>query len=386
MPVDDIAARARQIHFASLVFDTHADTPQRFLFDQFDLGHRDADGGVDIPRMREGGVGAIFFALWVPIDITGPKATRRASDLMDTVYKQFQLHPADLTLATCSEQVRAARAQGKIAVLMGVEGGHAIDNNLDVLRDFFARGVRYMTLTHNAATDWADSSSQSPRHKGLTEFGREVVREMNRLGMLVDISHVSDQTFYDVLEVSRSPVIASHSCCRAICNVPRNMTDGMIKALAAHGGVIHITFHNAFLSQQYSDATQSLGPEWISRLDAIGDKYGENEARKLAEGQRLSDEYVRAAKLPPVSWEKIVDHIDHAVRLVGAGHVGLGSDFDGAFMPEGMEDATKFPNITESLLRRGYSETDVRKILGGNTLRVMAEIERVASEEQGGKV
>jgi membrane dipeptidase len=209
---------------------------------------------------------------------------------------------------------------------------------------------------------------------------------MNRLGMLVDISHVSDQTFYDVLEVSRSPVIASHSCCRAICDAPRNMTDGMIKALAARGGVIHITFHNAFLSQPYSDATQSLGPEWISRLDAIGEKYGENEARKLAEGQRLSDEYIRAAKLPPVSWEKIVDHIEHAVRLVGAGHVGLGSDFDGAFMPEGMEGAAKFPNITESLLRRGYSETDVLKILGENTLRVMAETERVAREEQGGKV
>jgi membrane dipeptidase len=385
MPADDISARARQIHFSSIVFDTHADTPQRFLFDRFDVGRRDAEGGVDIPRMREGGVGAIFFALWVPVEITGPRATRRAHDLLDGVREQVRLHADDLMLATRSDDVRAARAQGKIAVLLGVEGGHAIDNNLDVLRDFFARGVRYMTLTHNAATDWADSSNQSPRHKGLTEFGREVIREMNRLGMLVDISHVSDQTFHDVLEVSRAPVIASHSCCRAICNVPRNMTDDMIKALAARGGVMHVTFHNAFLSQQYAHATQSLGAEWISSLEAIGEKWGENEARKLAEGQHLIDELIQAGKLPQVSWEEIAEHIDHSVRLVGAGHVGLGSDFDGAFMPAGMEDASNFPKITESLLGRGYPESDVRKILGENTLRVMAEAERVARELQAGK-
>src|SRR5712671_6063155 len=291
---DDIASVARNIHFTSIVFDTHADTPQRFLFDRFDLAHRDAGGGVDIPRMREGGVGAIFFALWVPVHITGSKATRRAIDLLDATLEQIRNHANDLMLATSSEEVRAARAQGKIAVLMGVEGGHAIDNNLDVLRDFFARGVRYMTLTHNAPTDWADSSNQSPRHKGLTEFGREVIREMNRLGMLVDVSHVSDDTFFDVLEVSRAPVIASHSCCRAICNSPRNLTDDMIEALAARHGVIHITFHNAFLSQKYADATQSIASEWIPSLAAIGEKYGENEARKLAEGQRLSDDWIHA--------------------------------------------------------------------------------------------
>jgi membrane dipeptidase len=385
MDADDISLHARHIHFSSIVFDTHADTPQRFLFDHLDLGRRDREGSVDIPRMREGGVGAIFFALWVPIEIAGPRATRRALNLLEGVLEQVRLHPADLTLATCSDEVRTARAQGKIAVLMGVEGGHAIDNNLDVLRDFFARGVRYMTLTHNAATDWADSSNQSPRHKGLTEFGREVVREMNRLGMLVDISHVSDQTFYDVLEVSVAPVIASHSCCRAICNAPRNLTDDMIKALAAHHGVMHITFHTAFLSQQYADATRSPGSEWIPRLDAISEECGENEARKVAEGQRLSDEWIRAGQLPPVSWEKIVEHIEHAARLAGAGHVGLGSDFDGAFMPEGMEDATNFPKITESLLRRGNAESDVRNILGGNVLRVMAEAERVARGLQPGK-
>jgi len=206
MPADNLASRARQIHFSSIVFDTHADTPQRFLFDQFDLGHRDAEGGVNIHTMREGGVNAIFFALWVPVHIAGPKATRRALDLLEATCNQIERHPNDLALADSSEDVRAAQARRKIAVLLGVEGGHAIDNNLDTLRDFYARGVRYMTLTHNAATDWADSSNQSPRHQGLTDFGREVIREMNRLGMLIDISHVSDQTFHDVLAVSRAPV------------------------------------------------------------------------------------------------------------------------------------------------------------------------------------
>ena len=386
MHSDDIPSRARQIHSTSIVFDTHADTPQRFLFDHFDLGSRDAEGGIDIPRMREGGIGAIFFALRVPVDITGSNATRRALDLLDSVNEQIRRHPDDLMLATSSGEVRAARVQGKIAILMGVEGGHAIDNNLDVLRDFFARGVRYMTLTHNAPTDWADSSNHSPRHNGLTEFGREVIREMNRLGMLVDISHVSDETFNDVLDASRAPVIASHSCCRAICNSPRNMTDDMIKALAERGGVIHITFHNAFLSQDYAEATRSPASGWIASLESIDKKYGENEARKLAEGQRLSDDLVRAGKLPEVSWEKIIEHIDHAARLVGAAHVGLGSDFDGAFMPAGMEDASKFPMITESLVQRGYPESDVRKILGENTLRVMTETERTAHELQAGKL
>src|SRR3981081_1781369 len=386
MHFDDIPSRARQIHSTSIVFDTHADTPQRFLFDHFDLGSRDTEGGVDIPRMREGGIGAIFFALWVPVEITGSKATRRALDLLDSVNEQIRRHPDDLMLATSSGEVRAASARGKIAILMGVEGGHAIDNNLDVLRDFFARGVRYMTLTHNAPTDWADSSNHSPRRTRLTEFGREVIREMNRLGMLVDISHVSDETFNDVLDTSRAPVIASHSCCRAICNSPRNMTDDMIKALAARGGVIHITFHNAFLSEHYAEATRSPASGWIASLESIDKKYGENEARKLAEGQRLSVNVVREGNLTEVSWERIIEHIHHAARLVGAEHVGLGSDFDGAFMPAGMENASKFPMITESLLQRGYPESDVRKIRGEITLLAMAETERIAHELQAGNL
>jgi membrane dipeptidase len=376
MRADDISARARAIHFSSLVFDTHADTPQRFFFDQFDLAKRDAEGCIDIPRLREGGVGAIFFALWVPVEITGAAAARRARDLLDATLKQIEVHGGDLALATSSGLVRAARSENKIAVLLGIEGGHAINNDIEVLREFHARGVRYMTLTHNAATEWADSSNDAPRHNGLTDFGKQVIREMNRLGMLVDVSHVSDATFYHVLETSRAPVIASHSCCRALCDAPRNLDDAMIKALASRGGVIHITFHDGFLSQEYATANRALAAEIASNEQAVSQKFGENEARNLMELQRLSDESIRAGKLPQVSWEKIIDHIDHAVGVAGADHVGVGSDFDGAFMPEGMEDASKFPLITEGLLKRGYDEADIRKILGENTLRVMHDAEK----------
>ncbi len=385
MRADDISEEARRIHFSSLVFDTHTDTPQRFLFDQFDLGHRDKEGCVDIPRLKEGGVGAIFFALWVPVEISGPAATRRAFDLLAATEKQIELHSDELAMATSCEEIRIAREQGKTAVLLGVEGGHAINDDLQVLRDFFARGVLYMTLTHNAPTGWADSSTHSPLHNGLTEFGKQVVREMNRLGMIVDISHVSDQTFFDVLEVSRAPVIASHSCCRAICDSPRNLDDSMISALTAQGGVIHITFHDAFLSQEYADARKALAAE-NDLLELVSEeKFGGNEARKQIAAQRLSDDRIRAGKLPRVSWEKIVEHVDRVVHLVGPDHVGLGSDFDGAFMPEGMEDASNFPRITEGLLRMGYSESNMRKILGENTLRVLAECQRVASILQAEK-
>jgi membrane dipeptidase len=386
MSADGISARARRIHFSSIVIDAHADTPQRFFFDQFDMGHRDADGCVDIPRLRAGGVSASVFALWVPVEIAGPAATRRALDLLDSVERQVRRHPNDLILAASEKEIRAAREQNKIAILLGIEGGHAINNDLQVLRQFAERGVRYMTLTHNAATDWADSSNAAPRHNGLTDFGREVVREMNRLGMLVDVSHVSDQTFRDVMETSLAPVIASHSCCRAICDVPRNMSDDLILALAARGGVMHVTFHAAFLSQIYVNAGRAMAPENAVREQAAKEKFGSNEAKKQIEGQKVSDQLIRAGKLPHVRWEKIIEHIDHVVRLVGADHVGLGSDFDGAFMPEGLEDAAQFPRITEGLLGLGYNETDIANILGGNTLRVMRESERLSGELRTGKL
>ena len=375
---EGLSSRARQIHFSSVVFDTHVDTPQRLLFDHFDLAKRDTEGCVDIPRMREGGVGAIIFALWVPGEITGSAATRRARELLDATLNQIEIHKTELSLATTVEEVRSARARGKIAVLLGIEGGHAIDSDLAVLREFYAHGVRYMTLTHNAATEWADSCKGAARHNGLTEFGREVVGEMNRLGMLVDVSHVSDATFYDVLRTSNVPVIASHSCCRALCDHPRNLDDAMIQALAAQGGVIHIAFHDGFLSQEYASASREQTSEIDLRENAVNEKFGDNEARKFMEWQRLNDELIRRNKLPQVSWEKIVEHVDYAAQLAGADHVGLGSDFDGAFMPLGMENASKLPFITEGLLARGYTESDIKKILGENTLRVMNDALRSA--------
>lgn len=377
---DDISARARKLHFSALVVDTHDDTTQRFLDGKFDLGLRDAAGSIDIPRMKEGNLGGIFFSIWIPSKVTGPEAVKRAIVQIDAVREQVRRHPKDLALATTAAEVREARKQGKIAVLMGVEGGHMIANDLGVLRSFTALGVRYMTLTHSGNNDWADSSTDKAAHNGLTDFGKDVVREMNRLGVVVDVSHVADKTFYDVLALSKAPVFASHSSCRAICDAPRNMTDEMIKALAAKGGVVQINYHVGFLSQEFRDAEKAHPEEEKAIQAEIKKRCGENEACQLIEGDRIVREYVAQGKLPRVSCEKIVEHIDHAVKIAGAEHVGLGSDFDGADMPFGMEDASKLPQITEALLRKGYSEGDVRKILGENTLRVMTEVERVSRE------
>jgi membrane dipeptidase len=375
---EDLATRARALHFSSLVVDTHVDTTQRLLDPRFNLAVRDARGSVDIPRLREGGVGAIFFAVWVPSKVTGPTAVHRATQQIAAVRSQIDKHPKDLMLATTAEEVRAARQAEKIAILLGIEGGQMINSDLQTLRKFADLGVRYMTLTHSGNVEWADSSGDAAKHNGLTPFGKEVVREMNRLGMMVDISHVSDKTFYDVLATSRATVIASHSSCRALCDAPRNMTDAMIKALAAKGGVIEINFHVAFLSQKFRDA-ERRNPHINKAIEVEVAKicHGD-EACELLEGDRLTREYVQKGELPRVDWSEIIDHIDHAVKLVGVDHVGLGSDFDGANMPYGMEDAAQLPKITEALFRRGYSESDVRKILGENTLRLMADVARVS--------
>ncbi len=260
-----------------------------------------------------------------------------------------------------------------------------INSDLGVLRSFAALGVRYMTLTHSGNDEWADSSTDKAVHNGLTDFGKDVVREMNRLGVMVDISHVSDKTFYDALEVSKAPLFASHSSCRAICDAPRNMTDQMMKDLAAKGGVIQINYHVGFLSQEFRDA-EKANPDLNKAIAAeVMKRCGENEGCQLMEGDRITREYVEQGKLPRVDFAKIIEHIEHAVKVAGIDHVGLGSDFDGANMPYGMEDASKLPRITEALLQKGYSEGDVKKILGENTLRVMSEVERVSRELNGSK-
>jgi len=380
-----VSSGARDLHFRSLVIDTHADTTQRLLSSDFDLGARHADGSIDIPRMREGGVGAVFFAVWVPGTVTGPEAVQRALDQIGAVRRHIDLHPNDLVLATAAADIRRARAAGRIAVLLAVEGGHMINRDLDVLRRYASLGVRYMTLTHVRATDLADASTDERRHNGLSDFGRQAIREMNHLGMMVDVSHISDKAFCDVLGASEAPIFASHSSCRAICDAPRNLSDDMIRGLAAKGGVIQINFHAGFLSQKFRDA-EKKNPEMQREIEAqVKERGGEDSASRLIEASGVVREFVAEGRLPRVDWTAIVDHIDHAVQIAGADHVGLGSDFDGADMPYGMEDASRLPLIAEALLERGYSEGGIQKILGGNTLRLLQDVEFAAKPMRGTK-
>jgi membrane dipeptidase len=374
-----VSPTARQLHDRAIVVDTHDDTPQRMLFEKgFDIAVRHANGNIDIPRMREGGLDALFFSIWVPSDVTGPPAVKRSLDLIDSVREAVRTHPNDLLLATTAADIRRAAAEHKIAALMGMEGGHMIDDDLRLLRDYAALGVRYLTLTHFKNNNWADSSTDKPAHNGLTPFGKDVVRELNRLGVMVDISHVADKTFYDALEITKAPVVASHSSCRAISNSPRNMTDDMLRALAKNGGVVMINYEVSFLSEEYRVASDKKSGNVVAQLDAMSKKCGGDEACSTLESARVNREAMEKGELPKVGWEKIVEHIDHAAKVAGADHVGLGSDFDGATMPFGMEDASKLPRITDALLKKGYSARDVENILGGNILRVMEQVERVA--------
>ena len=377
-PADAVSARAKQIHDRAIVIDTHDDTTQRLLFDKtFDIAVRQKNGNIDIPRMREGGLDGLFFSIWVPSDVTGAPAVKTATALIESVHKAVKAHPNDLVLATTAADVRRAAAEHKIAALMGMEGGHMINDDLGQLRKYAADGVRYLTLTHFKNNNWADSSTDKAQHNGLTPFGKDVVRELNKLGMMVDISHVADKTFYDALEVSKAPVIASHSSCRAIANHPRNMTDDMLRALARNGGVVMINYHVAFLSEEFRVASEKRSGDVVASNAAMAKKCGGNEACATMESEREDHEAMRKGELPMVTWEKIVEHIDHAVKVAGADHVGLGSDFDGATMPFGMEDASKLPKITDALLKKGYTEQDIEKILGGNILRVMEQVEKV---------
>ena len=371
-------ATPADVHARAIVVDTHDDTTQRMLFDKtFDLGVRHPDGNIDIPRMREGGLDALFFSIWVPSDVTGPLAVKRAMQLIDTVHEAVRRHPNDLLLATTAADVRRAASEKKIAALMGMEGGHMIDDDLGTLRDFARLGVRYLTLTHFKNNTWADSSTDMPRHNGLTDFGKDVVRELNRLGVMVDISHVADKTFEDVLALTTVPVIASHSSCRAIAKHPRNMTDDMLRALAKNGGVVMINYEVSFLSEENRLAGEKSGGV-VAQLDALSKKCGGDEACSTLEMARVTRAAMAKGTVPAVSWEKIIEHIDHAAKVAGVDHVGLGSDFDGATMPIGMEDATQLPKITTALMAKGYSAQDVEKILGGNILRVMEQVEKGA--------
>jgi len=342
-------AEVMRVHKSALLIDTHNDIPtedagkDRPRDARFEISEPNPSTHTDLPRLRAGGVGAVFFVAYVSAAyVGGNRGSTRAHQVIDTIlYDIIERHPADFALATTASQIEAIHKQVKIAALIGLEGGHAIQDNLDLLRGFYQRGVRYMTLTHTNSNGWADSSGDIndaaiSHHNGLTDFGKDVVREMNKLGMMVDISHVSDKTFYDALEVSRAPIIASHSSCRALANAPRNMTDQMIVELAKKGGVVQVNFYCNFLTN---------------------------------------------FKPPRATLADVVAHIDHIRQIAGIDAIGIGSDFDGIdCSPEGLEDVSKFPNLTRALLEHGYSEKDIHKIYGGNLLRVMKAVEKVAGK------
>jgi len=371
MKDESVVDQARKVHFSSIVLDTHIDvTPKLQTSWKFTEEHK--EGHIDLPRMKKGGLNALFFSIYMSGTVTGPKAVNDAIERIAAVHRLAEEVPDQVALCVSAEEVRKAHKQGKVAALMGMEGGHMINNSLAVLRMYAELGVRYLTLTHSVNTDWADSSGDQPKHNGLTDFGKDVVRELNRLGVMVDISHVSDKSFMDAIEVSKAPMIASHSSCRAISGHARNMTDAMIKALAAKGGVIQINYLDQFIDNdlfQYSQKSQTLMRELQQKYPGR-----ENAATRREEVAK------QFGPAPKASWERIIDHIDHAVKLVGVDHVGLGSDFDGGSMPAGMDDCTQLPKITEALMRKGYSASDMRKILGENTLRLMAEVEKVSKQ------
>ena len=382
---------AQSVHRSAIVIDTHADTPGRFVDDSFDPGTDAGTGHWDFKKVHQGNLGAEFFSIWVDPVQYKDHYTRRALDMIDSVYETARRHPDEMTMAYSVRDIRAARLgpHPKLAALLGVEGGHAIEGDIRVLRDFYRLGVRYMTLTWSNSNELGQSSGDvkmgdngKPKDSGLTDLGREAVREMNHLGMMVDISHVSDNSFYQALVVSRAPVIASHSSSRAITNHARNMTDDMLVALARNGGVAQVNFNCGFISNDFLAAEKAYNlqhPEASKRARELwlSPKTPEREA----ELERLQEEYRKAVPRPPFS--ALMEHFDHMIKVAGVDHVGIGSDFDGVeCLPEGMDGVQDLPKITADLLGRGYSPSDVQKVLGGNLLRVFAEVEKTARQIQ----
>jgi membrane dipeptidase len=302
-------------------------------------------------------------------------SARRALDLIDVIYRMAEKYPNQLTMAYSVADIRRAKREGKVGALLGIEGGHAIENSLSALREFYRLGVRYMTLTHNNTNEWADACCDAPRHGGLSDYGREVVREMNRLGMFIDVSHVSDETMSDVLDVSKAPVIASHSSARALADHKRNIPDELLRRIAKNGGVVMVNFYPNFIDEKVRVAGLERDARLKPERDRLTELYKDDPKRLADELKKLND----ANPLPVTPLSVLIDHIDHVKQVAGIDHVGLGSDFDGVpSLPQGMEDVAHLPNITYELLKRGYSEQDVRKVLGENLLRAFAEVERVA--------
>jgi membrane dipeptidase len=399
VPANAKALTPKEVQRSALVIDAHADTAQRFLDEHFDLAGPLGSGNFNLDSARAGNLGAEFFAIWVEPERYKGQYARRTLELIDAVKLQAAKHAGQVELVTSAEGIERAHREHKLAVLMGIEGGHSIEDSLALLRQYYALGARYMTLTWNNSNGWADSSgdiddaSVPHTREGLSEFGKDVVYEMNRLGMMVDVSHVSDKTFFRTLVISRAPIIASHSDARALCDAPRNLTDDMLRAVAKSGGaksqtgvgggVVMVNFYSAFVSQAYRDALKALQPE-MDKAVADAKVQAATAGRTLASADedKVRKSFLDRIPRPPLS--TLIDHIDHIAKVAGVDHLGLGSDFDGVFgqLPEGMNSPADFPKITAALMARGCSAEDCRKILGGNMVRVMREVEAVSKQLQ----
>jgi len=375
-----VATGWQAIHNSALVVDTHADTPGRFVDENFDLSQDARQGYIDFNKIKAGNLGAEFFSIWVDPKAFKGQEIKRALDMIDSVYEQARRHPDKMMMAFSSQDIYAAHRQHKLAALLGVEGGHAIQGDIRVLRDYYRLGVRYMTLTWSNTNELGDSSGdlnnqEVEHHNGITDFGRQVVREMNRMGMIVDISHVADRTMFQALATSRAPVIASHSSARALTNVPRNMTDDMLVELARNGGVAQVNFYCGFISQKWVDQSKKLAEEKDPDYEHVEELFMQPRTAQMTE-ELYEAEITLQKKLPrpPLS-----DLIDHMVKIAGVDHVGIGSDFDGIdCSPAGIDSVADLPKITQALLQRGYKPADIQKILGGNLMRVFAEVEKTA--------
>ena len=388
-----ISEKAKEIHDSAIVIDTHADTPQRFLDENFDLGSVTPvnEGNIDLQKARKGNLGAEFFSIWVAPDIYKGHYAKRTLDLIDSVYEQAARHPGQMMMAFSAEDIVEARTgrQKKLAALMGIEGGHSIEGDIRLLRDFYRLGVRYMTLTWSNTNEIGDSSGDinDPKvehHNGLTPFGKQVVVEMNRLGMMVDISHVADKTFWDTIAVTKAPVIASHSSARSISQAPRNMTDEMLRAVAKNGGVVDINFYSGFLDEKYREAEQAQKPQQDAAVNAaLKSRREKGLPVDYMDEEKIQREWMAKIPRPPLS--ALIDNIDHVTKVAGIDHVGLGSDFDGVSgaLPAGMDSVADLPKITQALVERGYTPEQIQKVLGGNVLRVFREVERVSHEMRG---
>ena len=386
----------KAVHQAAIIVDTHADTTGRFLDEHFDPSNDAGFGHWDLARAKKGNLGAEFFSIWVDPDKFKGQYVQRAMDMIDSVYQTVAQHPNQMVMAYSAADIRKARTgpHKRIAALIGLEGGHPIESDLGLLRDYYRLGVRYMTLTWSNSLDWAQSSGDYKKDEngkiidpGMTDYGKSVVQEMNRLGMIVDISHVSDKTFYDAIATSRAPVIASHSSARALTDVPRNMTDDMLRALAKNNGVVQVNFNCGFLSNKYNQQTDRFAkdhPDEIQKLHELEKQYNDG---KIDENQLQNYQEKITNQIPRPPMSDLIDHIDHIAKVAGVSHVGLGSDFDGVpCLPQGIDSVADLPKITEALARRGYTAKELQMILGGNLLRVFADVEKttreIRSEEQ----